>query len=127
MPQTGQVSWVAGLPFFMVMDLGLFISLLALRFTQYAYISFPPLWLCEINLVYVFLNVNTLKYERFYLEIGSLVYYYRYPTTRAVSVTGSIKTKRGAHCSPPSVILLPMQEYVFTNRIAWPNTGVTTS
>jgi hypothetical protein len=31
---TGQVPWVAGLPFFMVMDWGRCIVLLALHFTQ---------------------------------------------------------------------------------------------
>jgi len=41
-PHTGHVPWVAGLPFFMVIDLGSFISLLARHFTQYACISSPP-------------------------------------------------------------------------------------
>ena len=35
-PQTGQVPWVAGFPFFMVIALGSFISLLARHLTQYA-------------------------------------------------------------------------------------------
>lgn len=33
-PQTGHVPWVAGLPFFMVMRMGLRISRFALHFTQ---------------------------------------------------------------------------------------------
>ena len=33
-PQEGQVPWVAGLPFFMVMPTGLRISLFALHLTQ---------------------------------------------------------------------------------------------
>ena len=33
-PQVGQIPCVAGLPFFMVISLGSFISLLALHFTQ---------------------------------------------------------------------------------------------
>ena len=33
--QVGQVPFVAGLPFFMVIDFGFFISLLVLHFTQY--------------------------------------------------------------------------------------------
>ncbi len=41
-PHTGQMPWVAGLPFFMVMLLALFISLLARHFTQYACICVPP-------------------------------------------------------------------------------------
>lgn len=35
-PQTGQVPWVAGRPFFMVMALGFFTSLFLRHFTQYA-------------------------------------------------------------------------------------------
>jgi hypothetical protein len=34
--QVGQTPWVAGLPFFIVMALVLFISFLARHFTQYA-------------------------------------------------------------------------------------------
>jgi len=41
--QTGQLPWVAGLPFFMVMALASFISLLALHFIQYACIWAPPI------------------------------------------------------------------------------------
>ena len=39
-PQFGQVPWVAGLPFFMVIALASFISLLARHFIQYACIEF---------------------------------------------------------------------------------------
>jgi len=39
-PQDGHIPCVAGLPFFMVMDLGSFISFLARHFTQYACIDF---------------------------------------------------------------------------------------
>jgi hypothetical protein len=42
--QVGQVPWVAGRPFFMVMALGALISLVALHFTQYAFILTPPLF-----------------------------------------------------------------------------------
>ena len=41
-PHTGHIPWVAGLPFFMVMLLASFISLLARHFTQYACIWLPP-------------------------------------------------------------------------------------
>jgi hypothetical protein len=40
--QVGQTPDVAGLPFFIVIDLGVFISFLALHLTQYASISFNP-------------------------------------------------------------------------------------
>jgi hypothetical protein len=39
-PQTGQVPLVAGLPFFILMEVGFFISLLARHFIQYACILF---------------------------------------------------------------------------------------
>jgi hypothetical protein len=39
-PQTGQTPCVAGLPFFILMALGLLISLFVLHFIQYACISF---------------------------------------------------------------------------------------
>ena len=42
-PHEGQVPWVADLPFFMVMLLESFISLLARHFTQYACIKFTSL------------------------------------------------------------------------------------
>ena len=42
--QVGQTPCVAVLPFFMVMALASFISLLARHFTQYACISPPPFW-----------------------------------------------------------------------------------
>ena len=42
-PQTGQMPWSAFFPFFMVMLCGLFISLFALHFTQYAVTKFVPL------------------------------------------------------------------------------------
>jgi hypothetical protein len=42
-PQIGQTPWVAGLPFFMVMALVSFISLLVRHFMQYASIGAPPL------------------------------------------------------------------------------------
>jgi len=35
-PQVGHSPWVAGLPFFKVMDLGFLISLFARHFMQYA-------------------------------------------------------------------------------------------
>ena len=40
-PQVGHMPWVAGLPFFMTMDLGFLISTLVLHFMQYA--SMPVL------------------------------------------------------------------------------------
>lgn len=42
-PQRGQVPWVAGRPFFILMFFGLDISLLALHFMQYACIVSSPL------------------------------------------------------------------------------------
>ena len=42
-PQEGQIPLVAGLPFFMVTALALFISFLARHFTQYASIFHPHL------------------------------------------------------------------------------------
>jgi len=39
--QVGQVPFVAGLPFFMVIDFGFFISLFALHFTQYPVTIIP--------------------------------------------------------------------------------------
>jgi hypothetical protein len=41
-PQVGQTPLLAGLPFFMVIDLALFISFLERHFTQYASIFFSP-------------------------------------------------------------------------------------
>jgi len=51
-PHVGHVPWVAGLPFFIVMDLGSLISFLARHLTQYACMSSPPFLLgfvCNIN------------------------------------------------------------------------------
>ena len=48
-PHDGHTPWVAGLPFFMVMDLALLISFLARHFTQYACIVPPSLKLFDIN------------------------------------------------------------------------------
>ena len=42
MPHDGHAPCVAGLPFFMVMLLGSFISFLARHLTQYACIGTPP-------------------------------------------------------------------------------------
>jgi hypothetical protein len=48
-PHDGHTPWVAGLPFFMVMDLALLISFLARHFTQYACMIPPSLKLFDIN------------------------------------------------------------------------------
>jgi hypothetical protein len=43
-PQEGQVPWVAGLPFFIVIDFGSLISLFVRHFIQYACISSTSLF-----------------------------------------------------------------------------------
>jgi len=43
-PHVGHSPFVAGLPFFIVTDLGFFISLLARHFIQYACIDIPPFY-----------------------------------------------------------------------------------
>jgi hypothetical protein len=48
-PHTGQTPCVAGLPFFMVMPLAFFISLLARHLTQYACIQSPSFFVFEMN------------------------------------------------------------------------------
>ncbi len=41
-PHTGQIPWVAGLPFFMVTFFSSFIVLLDLHLTQYASVAMEP-------------------------------------------------------------------------------------
>ncbi len=48
-PQTGHTPWVAGFPFFMVMALAYFISLLVRHFTQYACISYTSFTVWRIE------------------------------------------------------------------------------
>jgi hypothetical protein len=43
-PQTGQIPWVAGLPFFIVTFFSSFIVLLDLHFTQYASVAMEPVY-----------------------------------------------------------------------------------
>jgi hypothetical protein len=47
----GHTPWVAGLPFFIVTALALFISFLVLHFTQYASITLPPVLNITIRLL----------------------------------------------------------------------------
>jgi hypothetical protein len=54
---------VAGLPFFIVTALALFISFLALHFTQYASIRYPPLFYFE--LLYPLYTLNEVKTQNF--------------------------------------------------------------
>ncbi len=60
-PHTGHVPWVAGLPFFMVILLGSFISLLVRHFMQYACIRFTSL-LLENRLWPTGMSIDSLNY-----------------------------------------------------------------
>ena len=67
-PQLGHTPWVAGLPFFMVIDFASFISFLDLHLTQYA---------CTITTSFMLIMVWTISSDRVRCQYSGCVAHFR--------------------------------------------------